>query len=804
MGTYLSQANSLFSELAFCQDNKLFYLEEEDRSSPQCYLAYSFQFNPLVGGDITTADKLNVLLNQSFPDGTLMQCTLWSSPDLHYHLKAIDNIRKEKDGVYHDFTKSKITYLNNSVKIPLDESTQVKLRDMRVFITCKIPVSQNYTQKEYDDVVKFRGNTQQILKTLGAYPHPVDVETHLRMMGTVFNWKDDAEWKRTELGDFYDEKKIIANQIMDLNSKLEDKGDYLEVNGKCIKVLSPKRFPEFVTIGMAMSYIGDIRNGQRGIKDPFMITQTLYFNSPEKIKQTLEQKRAWIIKQSHGPILDFVPHLVTQKRDMDDLFEVLDKGDRAIRSMMTFAVFGDDKDSAEIAATNMKAYYQELGFTLLDDEHFIKPLFLNLLPFGTDCKLVRDSCRYSTLGSSHIARLMPVMGDWKGTGTAAMQFVSRGGQLMNINLFDSGTNFNAIIAAQSGSGKSFLTNDVIMSYLSMGAKIWVIDVGRSYLKLAQAIDGTFMEFTKESHVCLNPFDIVKDYDDECDVLIGLLSIMAAPQVPLDDFQVAGLRKTLKYMWDLKKNELTVDDIAEKLMEHSDQRVTDIGVQLYSFTSKGEYGKYFVGKNNTSLNNPFTVLELEELKGRKHLQQVVLMQLIYQIQQEMYLGDRSRPKLLIIDEAWDLLTNGSVAKFIEDSYRRVRKYGGAAIVVTQSVNDLYNNPGGQAIAENSANIYLLKQKSEVIDALKAAKKLPLPDGGYELLKTVHTNPGQYSEIFFMTEMGFGIGKLYVNRFCQLLYTTKADEVHGIDQLMQQYDCDIGEAINYYIEQEKGHN
>ncbi|KJJ58604.1 hypothetical protein VC77_00660, partial [Vibrio cholerae] len=68
----------------------------------------------------------------------------------------------------------------------------------------------------------------------------------------------------------------------------------------------------------------------------------------------------------------------------------------------------------------------------------------------------------------------------------------------------------------------------------------------------------------------------------------------------------------------------------------------------------------------------TVLELEELKGRKHLQQVVLLQLIYQIQQEMYLGERDRRKIVFIDEAWDLLTQGDVGKFIETGYRTISK------------------------------------------------------------------------------------------------------------------------------------
>ena len=118
-----------------------------------------------------------------------------------------------------------------------------------------------------------------------------------------------------------------------------------------------------------------------------------------------------------------------------------------------------------------------------------------------------------------------------------------------------------------------------------------------------------------------------------------------------------------------------------------------------------------------------MLELEELKGRRHLQQVVLLQLIYRIQQEMYLGARNRRKLVIIDEAWDLLREGSAASFIENGYRRFRKYGGAAVTVTQSVNDLYSSDIGRAIVENSAGMFLLGQKAETISALERNGRLP---------------------------------------------------------------------------------
>jgi len=99
------------------------------------------------------------------------------------------------------------------------------------------------------------------------------------------------------------------------------------------------------------------------------------------------------------------------------------------------------------------------------------------------------------------------------------------------------------------------------------------------------------------------------------------------------------------------------------LKFDDRRLKDIGTQLYPFTSEGGYGRYFKKGNNVSFKNKFTVLELDELQGKKHLRQVILLQLILQIQHDVYLGDRSRKKIVVVDEAWDLLKEGEVASFI---------------------------------------------------------------------------------------------------------------------------------------------
>ena len=70
-----------------------------------------------------------------------------------------------------------------------------------------------------------------------------------------------------------------------------------------------------------------------------------------------------------------------------------------------------------------------------------------------------------------IAEFIPTQADWKGTAFPAFFLVSRRGQLIGLDLFSSNSNYNVAIAATSGSGKSFFTQYLIVSYLRMGARI---------------------------------------------------------------------------------------------------------------------------------------------------------------------------------------------------------------------------------------------------------------------------------------------------------------------------------------------
>ena len=103
----------------------------------------------------------------------------------------------------------------------------------------------------------------------------------------------------------------------------------------------------------------------------------------------------------------------------------------------------------------------------------------------------------------------------------------------------------------------------------------------------------------------------------------------------------------------------------------------------------------------------------------------------------------------------------------------------------------------AIAENSANMYLLGQKAETINILEQEKRLPLTGGEYEFLRSVHTLSGVYSEIFVISDRGNAVGRLVVDPFRKLLYSTRAEEVNAIEKLVRD-GCTVAEAITRILD------
>ncbi|MCF0254103.1 MAG: ATP-binding protein, partial [Duodenibacillus sp.] len=647
---------------------------------------------------------------------------------------------------------------------------------------------------------EWAGKLMSGLASAGLRPQRLTAEGWLRLMGTVLNWGPRAGWRRP--GALWDKADTLDSQVLDWDTRVAlAESDLIALGeAQCVKVLSAKTLARKMFFGEAMCYAGDLSGQNQGVKANYAVAANVWWPPLDKERGRLARMRQWATQQALGPLVKFEPVLGDCKRSHDVLYESMTQSAaRPVRMSFSVLVFAEDRERASRLSVQLQSAWATQRFRLMEDRWVMLPMLVNCLPLGADAEAVAELWRYHTLTTHELPVLLPVMAEWKGTGTPHVALLSRNGQLMSLSLHDGSTNRNAVVAAESGSGKSFFLNELIVSYLSAGAQVWVIDAGKSYHKLCLALGGAFLAFDGESAVHLNPFAHVDDWEDEEDALVAVAAQMASARGDLSEFQTAEIKRIMKSLHDAGR--LSVDALREACLASGDRRTGDVGAQLYAFSSGGAYGRYFRGGQAQPLDGRFTVLELDELQGRRHLRQVVLLELIEAIERTMIRGDRSRKKLLIIDEAWDLLKDGAAAAFMEQAYRKFRKYNGSAIIATQSVADLYDNPAGRAIAENSASLFLLGQKAEAIEAAREKKQLVLSPAGFHTLKGVHTEAGAYSEIFLRTEAGQGVGRLVVSDFQKLLYSTSAEDVHAIEA-KRKAGMSIAEAIGAILRERRG--
>lgn len=786
---------------AYDEQSKLFLCDDST-------LGFAFECVPLAGGDQHTKERIEQLVAGDYPPGTIMQFFLYRSPDIEPQLNALARIRQDHmDGPLAGVVKQRIDFLRAHTKKNIHGRSFSggdydcgRIQESRLIVSIKIPF-EGKEPNESDVVLTktWETKTESALSSVGLWPYALSASRYIRLMQSIINWSPNATWRSMPVMGEWEEDKTISAQIFDPTTDLviADKST-LQLSEHCfVKVMSAKRIPDAFFFTEAMKYVGNTMGGNDKLTINYAVCCNVFFPVTQSEKSKLETKRTWTVNQAVGPMLKFVPVLADKKHSFDILSESFQKGAKPIRMTFSVLLFSDSRKAVERAAVSAQSYWDTMHFHLMEDYFITAPMFQNCLPLCAEKEAVFHLDRYKTMTTRELPVLLPVFGEWKGTGTFHVALISRNGQLMSLSLHDSDTNKNAVIAAESGSGKSFLLNEIIVSYLSEGAQVWVIDAGKSYKKLNEQLDGDFLQFDEASKICLNPFELIDDWKEDEDTISALIAAMASEKEKLSDFQMAGLKQILKRLWETKGQTMTVDDIAAECLGHTEQRMHDIGQQLFSFTSKGGYGQYFHGHNTMRFENPFTVLELDELQGRTHLRQVVLMQLIFQIQREMYLGERNRKKIMIIDEAWDLIKSGPVSVFIEHGFRKFRKYGGSAIIATQSLNDLYENPVGRAIAENANMMLLLGQKPETIASIRDSGRLVLSEAGFNLLSTVASVGGVYSEIFVKSgHTGVGVGRLIVSNFEKMLFSTAPEDVNAIENYTNR-GLNVTDAINHVL-------
>jgi conjugal transfer ATP-binding protein TraC len=480
-----------------------------------------------------------------------------------------------------------------------------------------------------------------------------------------------------------------------------------------------------------------------------------------------------------------------------------------VRVIPTLWVFGRDRAHArEMAARAKRLWESEPLPFMMQEESYLNPVLLPMsLPFGLypDRKTLRLLERDFRMPVKSAVLMAPVQTDFRGGGRPALLYVGRKGQLVTLDLFDPRiNNYNFVVSAESGAGKSFLLNNLCLQYYAQNALIRIIDIGGSYRKLCTLCSGRYIDVGEE-HLVLNPFDLglALDGDDRQSAISMAVAIVA-------EMANAATRKGVTTSeWNLLKSAVqwTIDEghaeegidavrswlgvypkFASSALDRVDHLVPvarELAFNLRDFASDGVYGHYFNGPSTFDIaHDEFVVLELERLKSMPDLFNVIVMVVVNALTQELYLSARDRPRFVLCDEAAQFMTRtegqdlSRLAEAFAQGYRRARKYQGSFGIVLQSVNDLMLFGGtGQVILENAATRFLLQ--GSTYDKAVDNKILDYSGFVLDLLKSVRNNKPHYSEVFIDSPLGLGIARLVVDPFSYWINTSAPQEVAAFE-------------------------
>lgn len=319
------------------------------------------------------------------------------------------------------------------------------------------------------------------------------------------------------------------------------------------------------------------------------------------------------------------------------------------------------------------------------------------------------------------------------------------GVLYGINMHNNGLvifdrftleNANMVVFAKSGAGKSFTVKLEAIRSMMMGTEVIIIDPENEYQKLAEAVGGSYIQMSLNSDIRINPFDLPRVIDeDEADdslranliTLHGLIKLMISNQaVPLTPNQEADLDQALIDTYaraGITSDPLThqstpptINDLYDTLL-HMGGSGPELAQRLRKYTS-GTFAGIFSQQSNVDINNNMVVFNIQTLEDE--LRPVAMYIVLNHIWNKTRTDRKKR--MLIVDEAWQLMKYEDSANFIFSLAKRARKYYLGLTTITQDVEDFMASKMGRAIVANASMQLLLKQSSSAVDVLADVFKL----------------------------------------------------------------------------------
>ena len=513
-------------------------------------------------------------------------------------------------------------------------------------------------------------------------------------------------------------------------SSVEIHSDYFRLGTKYGRTIYVYGYPRTLYTGWLSSIIN--------IDEVLDISMYIYPADTGVVMKNLQKKVTQLeasanINSEKGKIRD--PELEAAISDAEELRDQLQVGaEKFFRYGLYVTIYADSLDELQFVQHKIENIFgQQMVFSKVASSQQEQGMNTTM-PQCTDQLLIRRNMNTGAISTS-----FPF---------TSADLTQEKGILYGINMHNNGLvifdrfsleNATMVVFAKSGAGKSFTVKLEALRSMMVGTEVLIIDPENEYQKLCDAVGGAYIRLSLNSDVRINPFDLPKvvDSEDANDALRanlvtlhGLFRLMLGgavggtaqltpneeadlDQALIDTYARAGITNDpLTHT----STPPTIINLFDTLL-HMGGTGPSLAQRLRKYTT-GTFAGIFSQQSNVDINNQMVVFNIRDLEDElRPVAMYIVLSHIWNITRA-----NQKKRLLLVDEAWQLMKYEDSANFLFSLAKRARKYYLGLTTITQDVEDFMSSKMGRAIVANSSMQLLLKQSASAVDVLSDVFKL----------------------------------------------------------------------------------